>query len=62
MKKIKINFEPFEVKRYLVYGRSAAYYIADTDFVSFCVRVTVPEKKKMFFFAALFLTGASKDA
>lgn len=42
-------FEPFEVKRYLVYGRSAAYYITDIDIATFCVRVSVPENKKMAF-------------
>jgi len=55
-------FEPFEVKRYLVYGRSAAYYIADTDFATFCVRVSVPENKKMSFsFAAINKTDKPLD-
>ncbi len=55
-------FEPFKVNRYLVYGRSAAYYIADMDIATFCVRVSVPENKKMSFsFAAINKTDKPLD-
>ncbi len=42
-------FEPFEVKRYVVYSLSAAYYIADTDFATFAIRTDVSQKKEMRF-------------
>lgn len=55
-------FEPFTVNRYLVYARSAAYYIADLDIATFCVRVSVPENKKMSFsFIALNKTDKPLD-
>ena len=40
-------YEPFEVKRYLVYTLSAAYYIADTDFATFTVRASVSQKSEI---------------
>ena len=55
-------FEPFKVERYLVYTRSAAYYIADLETATFCVRVSVPENKKMSFsFAAINKTDKPLD-
>lgn len=42
-------FEPFDVKRYLVYSLAAAYYIADTDFATFAVRTDMSERKEMRF-------------
>lgn len=45
-------FEPFEVKRYLVYSLSAAYYIADTDFATFAVRTDMSARKEMRFSVA----------
>ncbi len=42
-------FEPFDVKRYLVYTLSAAYYITDTDFASFVVRADMSDKREMRF-------------
>ncbi len=42
-------FEPFEVKRYLVYSLAAAYYIADTDFATFVVRAHMSEQKEIVF-------------
>ena len=55
-------FEPFKVERYLVYTRSAAYYIADLETATFCVRVSVPENKKMSFsFIALNKTDKPLD-
>ncbi|MBP3600201.1 MAG: hypothetical protein J6J30_03880 [Clostridia bacterium] len=46
--------EPFLVKRYVVYSLSAAYYIADTDFATFAIRVDMSENKEMrFSFACL---------
>lgn len=42
-------FEPYNVKRYLVYERAAAYYIADTDLATFAVRVSVPASRQMSF-------------
>ena len=47
-------FEPYIVKRYLVYTFSAAYYIADTDIGTFAVRASVTKNKQMAFsFAAI---------
>ena len=47
-------FEPYNVKRYLVYTFSAAYYIADTDIGTFAVRASVTANKQMSFsFAAI---------
>lgn len=55
-------FEPFKVERYLVYTRSAAYYIADLENATFSVRVSVPENKKMSFsFIALNKTDKPLD-
>ena len=55
-------FEPFKVNRYLVYSPSAAYYIADLDIATFCVRVSVPGNKKMAFsFIALNKTDKPLD-
>lgn len=45
-------FEPFEVKRYLVYSLAAAYYIADTDFATFAVRADMSERKEIRFSVA----------
>lgn len=42
-------FEPFEIKRYVVYSFSAAYYLADTDFATFCVRMDVARDKSVHF-------------
>ena len=42
-------FEPFSVKRYLVYSLSAAYYIADTEFATFAVRADMSKRKEMRF-------------
>lgn len=42
-------FEPFNVKRYLVYSFSAAYYIADTDIATFCIRAAVTGSRQMSF-------------
>ena len=38
-------FEPFEIKRYVVYSFRYAYYIADTENVTFAVRVHVSRDK-----------------
>lgn len=47
-------FEPYNVKRYLVYTFSAAYYIADTNIGTFAVRASVTANKQMSFsFAAI---------
>ena len=45
-------FEPFDVKRYLVYSLAAAYYIADTDFATFAVRADMSKRKEMRFSVA----------
>lgn len=42
-------FEPFNVKRYLVYTLSAAYYVTDTDFASFVLRADMSENREMRF-------------
>lgn len=42
-------FEPFSVKRYLVYSLVAAYYIADTEFATFAVRTDMSKRKEMRF-------------
>ena len=42
-------FEPLTVKRYVVYSFRCAYYIADTDNVTFAVRLHVSEDKHIHF-------------
>ena len=42
-------FEPLEVRRYVVYSFRSAYYIADTDNVTFCVRLHVSADKHIHF-------------
>ncbi len=42
-------FEPYNVKRYLVYSNTAAYYIADCDIATFCIRASVTANKQMCF-------------
>ena len=42
-------FEPFDVKRYLVYSLSAAYFVTDTEFASFVVRADMSDKREMRF-------------
>jgi len=55
-------FEPFDVKRYLVYSFSAAYYIADTSLATFCIRAAVTDNKQMSFcFAAINKTNKPLD-
>lgn len=46
-------FEPFNVKRYLVYTLSAAYFITDTDIASFIVRADMSDKREMRFSAGI---------
>lgn len=40
-------FEPYHVKRYVVYTLSAAYYITDTDVATFAVRTDVSKRKEV---------------
>lgn len=47
-------FEPFKVERYLVYGKRAAYFIADTPKVTFALRASIT-KNKAFSFTAYAL-------
>ncbi|MEE0968573.1 MAG: hypothetical protein U0M06_04285 [Clostridia bacterium] len=42
-------FEPFKVERYTVYSPSAVYYIADSESITFCVRIFVSKDKKINF-------------
>ena len=42
-------FEPYHVKRYVVYTLSAAYYITDTDIATFMVRADVSKRKEVRF-------------
>lgn len=42
-------FEPLPVRRYTVFSRRCAYYIADTDNVTFAVRLHVDSDKKIHF-------------
>lgn len=42
-------YEPFSVKRYVVYSQRAAYYIADTDDITFAVRLHVDKDKHIHF-------------
>lgn len=42
-------FEPLPVKRYTVFSRRCAYYIADTDNITFAVRLHVDAQKKIHF-------------
>ncbi len=47
-------FEPIEIKRYVVYSVKYAYYIADTENVTFAVRLHVGDDKHIYFaFTAL---------
>ncbi len=42
-------FEPFQVERYLVYTLSAAYYITETDFATFVLRVSMSKRQELQF-------------
>lgn len=42
-------FEPFNVKRYVVFSHVAAYYITDTDLATFVVRASINEQREMLF-------------
>ncbi len=44
-------FEPFKTERYLVYGKRAAYFIADTPKVTFALRASITNKKSFAFTA-----------
>ena len=45
----KHMYEPVKVARYTVYGRRAAYFIADTEEVSFMVKAAITSDKKITF-------------
>lgn len=45
-------YEPISVKRYLVYSKRAAYFIADTEKLTFAVRASITDKKAFCFTAA----------
>lgn len=42
-------YEPVEVKRYLVYSKREAYFIADTEEIIFALRACVSNKKEIIF-------------
>lgn len=42
-------FEPFDVKRYLIYSSRAAYYIAETADIIFALRTSVTSQKQLNF-------------
>ena len=42
-------YEPYNVKRYLVYTLSAAYYITETDIADFVVRASISETQELQF-------------
>lgn len=55
-------FEPFEIKRYVVYSFRYAYYIADTADVTFAVRLHVDRDKHIHFaYTAINKSGTDKE-
>ncbi len=44
-------FEPYNVKRYVVYSLEAAYYITETDIATFVLRAGMSQKNEMLFTA-----------
>ncbi len=47
-------YEPFNVKRYVVYTLSAAYYITETDIADFVLRASMSKKKELQFSVGFF--------
>ncbi len=53
--------EPASLKRYTVFERRCAYYICDTEEITFCVRINITSKKQLNFTVCAINKGDKKE-